>query len=85
MNNGIKNFDVVNKPRHYADRDIEMIDYIADNMTDEMYRGYLESNVIKYISRYKHKNGAEDLKKCKWYLEKLINDLCEVDNGNSIY
>jgi hypothetical protein len=33
---------------------------------------YLEGNIIKYVSRYKNKNGIEDLNKAKWYLEKLI-------------
>jgi hypothetical protein len=35
---------------------------------------YLEGNVIKYISRYKFKNGLEDLNKAKWYLETLIKE-----------
>ena len=33
---------------------------------------YIEGNIIKYTTRYKFKNGIEDLKKAKWYLEKLI-------------
>lgn len=36
---------------------------------------YTAGQVIKYISRYKHKNGLEDLKKAKWYLDKLISEI----------
>ena len=34
--------------------------------------GYLEGNIVKYVSRYKRKNGVEDLQKAKHYLDKLI-------------
>jgi len=54
-------------PSHYQQGDIEVIDFILDqNMS------YTEGNVIKYVCRYKFKNGLEDLKKAKWYLESLI-------------
>ena len=33
---------------------------------------FAEGNIVKYITRYKFKNGVEDLKKAKWYLEYLI-------------
>lgn len=59
--------DNVNKPSHYAQGGIEPIDYILAN---EM--NFLEGNVIKYVTRYKHKNGLEDLKKAEFYLKKLI-------------
>lgn len=72
-----KKFDVVDKPAHYANREIEVIRYIKDNMTPEMFRGYLEGNVIKYVSRYKSKNGVEDLKKAIWYLDRLVGELSE--------
>jgi len=41
-------------------------------LTDQKF-DYLEGNIVKYVSRYKHKNGLEDLKKAKWYLERLID------------
>jgi hypothetical protein len=59
--------DNVNKPSHYTQGGIEPIDYILAN---EM--NFLEGNVIKYVTRYKHKNGLEDLKKSEFYLKKLI-------------
>jgi len=36
--------------------------------------GFLEGNIVKYIARYKHKNGLEDLKKAEWYLQRLIKE-----------
>ena len=61
--------DNINSPNHYNKGDIEVIDYILDQKFD-----YLEGNVIKYVSRYHSKGGIEDLRKAKWYLEKLINE-----------
>lgn len=58
-------------PLHY-NNGIEAWDYIASH---DM--GFLEGNVVKYITRYKHKNGLEDLKKAKQYLDKLI----ELESG----
>ena len=54
-------------PKHYKQGKIEVIDFILDKQMN-----YLEGNIVKYISRYKHKNGIEDLKKALWYLSKLI-------------
>ena len=57
--------------KHYVCQTIQAWDYIVSNNI-----GFLEGNVIKYVSRYKSKNGVEDLKKAMHYLEKLI----EVEN-----
>lgn len=59
--------DVVNKPKHYTQGKIEVIDFITDQNLN-----FTEANVVKYVCRYKYKNGLEDLKKAKWYLEYLI-------------
>ena len=48
---------------------IEPWDFIVKNNL-----GYLEGNIIKYITRYKKKNGIEDLLKAQHYLEKLIEE-----------
>ena len=53
--------------RHYIERAIQPWDYIIANKM-----GYLEGNIIKYVSRYKDKNGIEDLVKAAHYLDKLI-------------
>ena len=66
--------DNVNHPSHYTQGKIECIDAI-----EESTKGLIGSsavcvaNVIKYIWRYKFKNGIEDLKKARWYLDKLIS------------
>lgn len=51
---------------HYR-KPIQPWDFIALNGI-----GYLEGNVIKYVSRWKDKNGVEDLRKARHYLDKLI-------------
>lgn len=52
---------------HYLKMKIQPIEYILANDL-----GFLEGNVVKYVSRYKLKNGVEDLKKAKHCLEMLI-------------
>ena len=60
--------DAVNHPSHYADKGIEVIDYIRDTQTQEEFVGYCLGNVIKYVSRWRKKGGVEDLKKAQVYL-----------------
>ena len=64
--------DKVNHPNHYTFGSIEVIDYIRDKMTPDEFQGYCMGNILKYISRHKHKNGVEDLKKAQVYLGWLI-------------
>ena len=64
-------------PMHYKVGGIETIDYIRSKMTPEAFEGYLQGNVIKYISRYRNKNGLEDLHKAEWYLTRLIKEVQE--------
>lgn len=59
-------------PSHYIFGGIETIEYLKAKLTAEEYRGFLKGNVLKYVSRESEKNGLEDLKKDKWYLDKLI-------------
>lgn len=69
--------DNVNHPLHYTEGKIECIEYIEDKLTPEEYRGYIKGNVLKYITREKHKNGDEDIRKAKWYLDRLVSRLGE--------
>ena len=71
--------DMVNSPPHYNKTGIECIDAIIA-MTDEGFEYYLQGNIMKYLWRYRYKNGIEDLKKAEWYLNKLID---VVDNDKS--
>ena len=52
---------------HYKKRKIQPWDFIIQNGI-----GFLEGNIIKYVARYKDKNGIEDLEKAQHYLEKLM-------------
>ena len=65
--------DMVNSPPHYNQAGIECIDAIQA-ATDEGYEYYLQGNIIKYLWRYRYKNGVEDLNKAQWYLDKLIKE-----------
>ena len=65
--------DPVNSPNHYLAGSIECIDAIEESMGSTAFEGYLKGNVLKYLWRYNYKKKAlEDLKKAKWYLDKLI-------------
>lgn len=72
--------DAVNSPKHYADSTIECIDAIEASMSREEFQGYLKGNVQKYVWRYRHKGGVEDLKKSQWYANRLISNL-ETQDG----
>jgi hypothetical protein len=65
--------DLVNHPSHYVDGAIECIEAIEAELTTEEYRGYLRGNCTKYLWRCMLKgNPLQDLKKCQWYLERLM-------------
>ena len=66
-----KKDDMVNHPPHYNKAGIETIDAIQA-MTGDGFEFYLQGNIMKYLWRYRYKNGVEDLKKAEWYLTKLI-------------
>ena len=64
--------DMVNHPPHYTQEGIECIDAIkAATEGLDGFEGYCTGNAIKYLWRWKHKNGVEDLKKAHWYIKKL--------------
>lgn len=52
---------------HYLNSPIQCWDYIASAQL-----GYFEGNVVKYVSRHREKDGLQDLKKARHYLDKLI-------------
>ena len=55
---------------HYSNLAIEPIDFITANNL-----GFCEGNIVKYIARWQAKNGIEDLKKARWYIDFLIESL----------
>ena len=75
--------DNINHPNHYkGSKGIETIDFIENVLTKEEFIGYLRGNIIKYQSRANAKNNkVEDLKKAKWYSDKLIE---VIENSKSV-
>tara|TARA_B100001063_G_scaffold141702_1_gene132391 strand:- start:3075 stop:3296 length:222 start_codon:yes stop_codon:yes gene_type:complete len=67
----MKKNDNVNRPKHYRKGSVECIDAIK-SATGDGYQFYLQGNIIKYMWRFNHKNGLEDLQKAQWYLSELI-------------
>ena len=63
--------DMVNSPIHYNKAGIETIDALEAMLVDG-FDYYLQGNIVKYLWRFRYKNGIEDLKKAQWYLNKLI-------------
>ena len=61
----------MNTPQHY-DFPIQPVDFIIKNEL-----GFCEGNVVKYISRWRQKNGREDLLKAKHYIDILLDSLEE--------
>lgn len=70
--------DVVNQPPHYNQSGVECISAI-EAATGDGFEYYLQGNIMKYLWRYRYKNGVEDLRKAKWYLNRLIK---EVEKNN---
>ena len=62
--------DMVNHPPHYNKGGLEAIDVIDAFVEDKA--SYYQGNIIKYVLRYRNKNGVEDLEKARWYLNRLI-------------
>lgn len=63
--------DAVNHPSHYADScSMECIDVMEMVFGSEMVSWYCLVNAFKYMWRWKHKNGIEDLDKASWYLDR---------------
>ncbi len=68
--------DPVEKPDHYNNGAIEAIEAIKASMPENEFRGYLKGNALKYLWRYDYKGKpVEDLRKCRWYIERLIKEM----------
>jgi len=65
--------DMVNHPPHYTRGGVECIDALASATAGlEGLDAVCTANAIKYLWRWKQKNGVEDLRKAQWYIAKLI-------------
>lgn len=69
-------YDPVNHPVHYNQGGIECIDAIkAATVGKKGIEAVCVGNIIKYLFRYETKNGIEDVRKAKWYVDRLIKEL----------
>lgn len=73
--------DNVNHPSHYTQGGIECLDAIEASMPAEGFQDYCQGNILKYIWRYRFKNGVEDLKKAQFYLDRMIKS---VENNQTV-
>lgn len=65
--------DKINHPPHYTQGSVECIDALAAVCADlQGMEAVCTANAIKYLWRWKHKGGADDLKKARWYIDRLI-------------
>ena len=67
-------------PNHYKQGNIEVIDFILDQDMD-----YLTASVMKYICRWRYKNGLEDLKKAQKELEKKESQYANIKQEQELY
>ena len=67
--------DPVNRPAHYTSGGIECIDAMQAAFGVEAVKDFCLCNAFKYLWRHRSKNGVEDLKKCRWYLNRLIREM----------
>ena len=79
------NDKMVSHPSHYqSETGLEVIDVIEAFTFDlKGIEAVDTANVIKYICRWKNKNGLQDLKKAAWYLDNLINHVEKLEKENN--
>lgn len=76
--------DPVDHPPHYNFGNIECIDYLEDNLTQEGFKFYLDGNIKKYLHRWRYKGKQlEDLRKAQWYLERLIESVAASESDGA--
>jgi len=66
-------------PDYYKRGNIEVADFILDQSMS-----FLEGNVVKYLVRHKEKSGINDLRKARWYLDKLIEEQLKHGEENKL-
>lgn len=71
--------DNVNHPSHYETGKFECFDVMKEALGDDSVKDFCISNAFKYIYRHKRKNGVEDIKKAKWYIDKYL----ELEESNN--
>ena len=66
--------DNVNHPSHYTKGSIECIDAIESALGKSDFQAYCQGNILKYVWRWKEKGGIEDLKKARWYIDRIVGE-----------
>ena len=65
--------DIISRPEHYTYGSIECIDVIKEATRGlKGEEAFCIGNAIKYLWRWKHKNGLEDLRKAQWYISRVL-------------
>lgn len=64
--------DNVNHPTHYETGKFECIEVMEETQGTEAVKAFCICNAFKYLYRHKNKNGIEDIKKARWYIDKYI-------------
>lgn len=64
--------DIVNHPSHYETGKFECIDVMRETQSDAVVQDFCICNALKYIYRHRNKNGVEDIRKAKWYIDKYL-------------
>lgn len=77
---------IVSHPPHYqSETGLEVIDVIEAFTFDlKGIEATDTGNILKYICRWKNKNGLQDLEKAKWYLQHLIDHVIKLEKENDI-
>lgn len=76
-----KENDIVNHPGHYETGKFECIEVMQEALGVDAVKDFCICNAFKYLYRHKRKNGLEDIKKAKWYIDKLLELSKEESNG----
>jgi hypothetical protein len=71
--------DIVNHPSHYESGKFECIEVMLETQGKDAVMDFCLCNAFKYLYRHNRKNGVEDIKKAKWYIDKYI----ELAGGNN--
>lgn len=73
--------DMVNHPLHYETGKFECIDVMLETQGKEATQDFCLLNAFKYLYRHRNKNGTEDVRKAKWYIDKYL-ELEDCNMGN---
>lgn len=75
--------DNVNHPSHYETGKFECIDVMLETQGLDAVKAFCICNAFKYIYRHNGKNGDEDIRKAKWYIDKYVS-LCDEEESKKI-